>query len=1097
MRVIRLWAFVLFFSLASCAANRIRSSYQIYPLQAPSMAKSFANTGPQNANALVKSYQADSAAPIRLTTSDGTGLDLRELRVRSVVNGPLAFTELKMTFHNPRNRELEGRFEITLPDNASVARLAMKRNSHWQEAEVVARRRGQEVYERYLHKQVDPVLLEASVGNQFRARVYPIAAKGDKEIIISYSEVLPASGEYRLLLAGLSTVAKLDVDVHHGASRERFIRPDFVGTRDLVVATTKAKNTAVRGGELVMMRWVPTQSIVDDAPKQLHVLVDSSASSAGVYGNQVRAVQSLAAALASTYGDSFVLDVACYDNQVTEIYRGPAKGYGSEESAALLTHGALGATNISGALRWIAKRKGRFLLIGDGIATAEQRNWSGMRGSLKDSRPERVDVLAFSNAKNATLLQELAQQSGQRAGVLLSSSQQPAQWLRQLAHLAPEEIAIDVAGASWVWPKKIRSTRAGEAVTAFAKFEKAGADRLESIRVEETRGDATESVELAVDEGEVELVKRVWVQMQLRLLAKLQREKHSDVRESLIETLSHRYRVMTPTTSYLMLESDSDYQRFGIDRSDSDSVLVVDATGLRNMASGGGRREDWQWNTVVKAPFEKGLGAEESSQGSASMEVQVRDKNTGEPLAGVTMIATSDATQNNYNAISDGSGRLSLANLPIGSYSMLLIYGNVKMVYDTIEVEPGATARIFAKMDLSALAGETIAIRGRALIDTTTTSQGVVIRKESVENLPVPGRTFESVLSTAAGAQNDGVGVSFSGSSSLENQYVVDGVNTTGLSRGTVKVKRGKEITSVDRPKKDSADIKMFRKIRRLLRGQRAPRALTLALHWYSDTPANLLAVTALGEALQASGHYVLATRAYASILDLYPSRADMHRVAAGYLGLLGASARPLRVDALRFAHEARPDHVHGIGLLAMEYAMSGQEEKAIRLLLATLAGSGDTLGRLNQIRELLRHEVGMIAAAWLSRVPESAAKIKELLGESGIMVPMQAARYVLLTWESDVARLNLEVYPTHGDGTAKGSFTRIGEIGYGPEAFVADENETAELSLSAVFEEQAMTGYAFAQMQVVHLDDEGRLHVETRPFVALQEQEQVSVGGF
>ncbi|MBL0220505.1 MAG: TonB-dependent receptor [Myxococcales bacterium] len=42
------------------------------------------------------------------------------------------------------------------------------------------------------------------------------------------------------------------------------------------------------------------------------------------------------------------------------------------------------------------------------------------------------------------------------------------------------------------------------------------------------------------------------------------------------------------------------------------------------------------------------------------------------------------------------------------------------------------------------------------------------------------------MLGAAAGSQGDGLGVSFSGSSSLENQYYVDGVNTTGLTFGTV-----------------------------------------------------------------------------------------------------------------------------------------------------------------------------------------------------------------------------------------------------------------------------------------------------------------------
>ncbi|MEZ4369152.1 MAG: hypothetical protein R2939_23135, partial [Kofleriaceae bacterium] len=40
--------------------------------------------------------------------------------------------------------------------------------------------------------------------------------------------------------------------------------------------------------------------------------------------------------------------------------------------------------------------------------------------------------------------------------------------------------------------------------------------------------------------------------------------------------------------------------------------------------------------------------------------------------------------------------------------------------------------------------------------------------------VPVPERTFEQALAVAAGADGDGLGVSFSGTSSLENRYIVD-----------------------------------------------------------------------------------------------------------------------------------------------------------------------------------------------------------------------------------------------------------------------------------------------------------------------------------
>jgi hypothetical protein len=68
--------------------------------------------------------------------------------------------------------------------------------------------------------------------------------------------------------------------------------------------------------------------------------------------------------------------------------------------------------------------------------------------------------------------------------------------------------------------------------------------------------------------------------------------------------------------------------------------------------------------------------------------------------------------------------------------------------------------------------------------------KGIVLDREYIQNIPVPGRTFDTTLETTAGTQSGGVGVSFSGSASLENQYVIDGVDTTGIGYGTAGAPR-------------------------------------------------------------------------------------------------------------------------------------------------------------------------------------------------------------------------------------------------------------------------------------------------------------------
>src|SRR5687768_3657768 len=74
----------------------------------------------------IKTVPGPKTAPVRLTASDGTGLHLVDYKADVVVQGPLAFTQLRLIFENPQDRVLEGRFEITLPEGAALSRLAMK-----------------------------------------------------------------------------------------------------------------------------------------------------------------------------------------------------------------------------------------------------------------------------------------------------------------------------------------------------------------------------------------------------------------------------------------------------------------------------------------------------------------------------------------------------------------------------------------------------------------------------------------------------------------------------------------------------------------------------------------------------------------------------------------------------------------------------------------------------------------------------------------------------------------------------------------------------------------------------------------------------------
>ena len=165
----------------------------------------------------------------------------------------------------------------------------------------------------------------------------------------------------------------------------------------------------------------------------------------------------------------------------------------------------------------------------------------------------------------------------------------------------------------------------------------------------------------------------------------------------------------------------------------------------------------------------------------------IKDKATGDVLPGVTVIVTSPALQQSQSAITDDKGEYKVTDLPVGDYLVTFYFADITVERSGIHVGINTATPVYQDIDQSKAGGEVIHVtRVAPTIDPTSTSQGITLDKNYLQNIPVPGRTFDQMLGAAAGSQGDPVtgGVSFSGSTSLENEYVVDGVNTTGLTFG-------------------------------------------------------------------------------------------------------------------------------------------------------------------------------------------------------------------------------------------------------------------------------------------------------------------------
>ncbi|HEY8079866.1 MAG TPA: VIT domain-containing protein, partial [Labilithrix sp.] len=443
----------------------------------------------------------------------------------------------------------------------------------WQEGEVVEKQTARQVYEDFLHRKQDPALMEQGGGNEFSARVFPIPPNGTKEIIIAYSETLEAGAPYVLPLRGLPQLGALDIEVHasgakasqsFGVHQQRFTPgADFV-----VDGKQLPRSSGLRSGELAIARVVPFASSRPEPLKSAIVLVDTSASRGLGLHDQTKLVKNVLAKL----GDAQVV-VACFDQEIQKIYDGKASGFGDKEAAAIEDRGALGASDFEQAIAWAADaaknaKASRVVFVGDGVATEGETDAQKIKDkvqALRSAGVERMDAIATGGIRDDAFLRSMVRGVLDKDGVVLDGKLGAEALARRLGEATSSGVPVKVEGATWSWPDKLDGLQAGDEVMIYAQV-----DAAQPVRV--TVGTQQIAPDLrAIDRP---LVERAWAQAKIQSLIEAPNDDAAATKRQII-ALSTRNRVMSPYTAMLVLETDWDYRRFGIDRNATVDILTV------------------------------------------------------------------------------------------------------------------------------------------------------------------------------------------------------------------------------------------------------------------------------------------------------------------------------------------------------------------------------------------------------------------------------------------------------------------------------------------------------------------------------------------
>ncbi len=183
-------------------------------------------------------------------------------------------------------------------------------------------------------------------------------------------------------------------------------------------------------------------------------------------------------------------------------------------------------------------------------------------------------------------------------------------------------------------------------------------------------------------------------------------------------------------------------------------------------------------------------GAAQAQETTGRVTGRVTDQDTGLPLGGVTVIVV--GPQGEDAVITTDKGEYSFTTLPVGSYVIRFYAANTATQVEQpgVIVSAEKTVRVNAKISAAAAAAaqQTYVIASKApTIDIGSARIESNFDEKFMNNVPL-GRTYGDVIERAPGAFVDGSGnVSIGGATGLENIYLVNGQNVTGLRYGNLE----------------------------------------------------------------------------------------------------------------------------------------------------------------------------------------------------------------------------------------------------------------------------------------------------------------------
>jgi len=543
-------------------------------------------------------------------------------RVNVTIDRQVATTTVDQVFKNDKDYDLEGTYIFPIPEDAAIKNFSLYIDGKKLSGEILDKDRARMIYEDIVRRMKDPGLLEYVGRNMFKARIYPIPKHGERRVEISYQQTVPYDGGMFRYTYPLNTekfspkpieevaiAVKITSDIpiksvyspghevdlkveQYKATcgyEEKNVRPD----KDFALYYTVSEKDmglqvlSYRKGEedgYFMLLLSPGELENKAIGKDIVFVIDTSGSMSGEKLKQAKSA--LKFCLNNLGKDdrfnivSFATGVSPYANQIS-----PAQ----KENVLDALHfvdglESRGGTDINEALlvalrMFPEETKPRMIVfLTDGEPTVGVTEIKSILKNLEEANRNKVRIFVFGvgDSVNTHLLDMIAEKHRGASEYVLPKENievKVSSFYRKISEPVLSDISLNFSKVKVhdMYPVTLPDIFNGTQLVVLGRYKGQGSSAI-TLTGTVGEGQFTGRRKSFVYEKlfterstEYEFIPRLWATRKIGYLLNEIRlnGENQELKDEIVQ-LSKEFGIMTPYTSFLVLENEKDYKRWGI-----------------------------------------------------------------------------------------------------------------------------------------------------------------------------------------------------------------------------------------------------------------------------------------------------------------------------------------------------------------------------------------------------------------------------------------------------------------------------------------------------------------------------------------------------